>query len=758
MTYKFVDTIETSDGVILPSEALQINGEFIENIIAGYRTLNVSGREALSAELDTYSVGVRDGSDIKGKRYPARIITVRYQLIAETNEAFREAYNQLASILNVDNAELIFNDEIDKFYIGTPETIEPVTAGLNSVIGEFTIYCADPFKYSVAEYEATPLLDNDSILIDYNGTHKSYPILEADFFEEDEGNGSSITGGGDCGYVAFFNENKKIIQLGDPSEEDSETYAKSQTLVNQKFTSSGAWGVAAKDLWNISEGELAIKPSAYIYTDMPETSGTLLKKSSKIAKPYIDYIVTAKAYDRTADSTKVKVTIKSALDIKVNSGATKIKAGAKVSLNKVELYSSSTTSTVAAKKTGTYYLWDSTVKNGRIRITDASKNVGKSSKVTGWVKTSALNLADASADGLGKEYGLKGCIKIGDGDWQNAIIKNESTSWKDNATHTVTLTFTVKDLATDTTELEDIKFKVERTDSKGGSVGELDETACSNLDITAYFAPIPEAYYLHPKASTGEGWHGAVITRNIPADDAGDSGAANFTLTYKQKMSIGKSDSDLKQLGIFKMQLLTANNKVLAEATVKKNSAGKQAYFECWLNDKEVGSTKLLDLSYNNKYLGNNNEAKGIKTVKTCSITKSGKKVTFNIGGYKKTHTLSDIKNEKAAKIRIKFYQYGDKSALSHNGLYYVKFVKNNCDTWEDIPNKFSANDIVEANCKNGEVYLNNTLTPALGALGNDWEEFYLTPGLNQIGFAYSDWVKAENAPQFKVRYREVYL
>ena len=46
--YNFIDVNEVSEGVVLPSEALQINGEFIENLIPGYRTLNVSGREALS--------------------------------------------------------------------------------------------------------------------------------------------------------------------------------------------------------------------------------------------------------------------------------------------------------------------------------------------------------------------------------------------------------------------------------------------------------------------------------------------------------------------------------------------------------------------------------------------------------------------------------------------------------------------------------------------------------------------------------------
>ena len=683
MAYKFIDTIETSDGAFLPSEALQINGEFIENLITGYRTLNVAGREALPAELDTYTVGVRDGAYIKGKRYPARTITVKYQLIAESNEAFREAYNQLAKILNVENAELIFNDESDKFFIGTPEAIEPVNAGLNSVIGEFKLFCADPFKYSVTEYEATPTIEDGNILIDYNGTYKSYPILEAAFFEEaevaeDGETATAITGGGDCGYVAFFNENEKIIQLGDPQEEDSESYAKSQTLINQKFNTSSAWGIAAKDLWNADSGELQMKAASYTYTEAPDTSGTLLsKQKSDDGSPTIYYTVKAKATDRTANTVKVQVTV-----------------------------------------------------------------------------TAAMSKSSSS---LGKDRTLKAQIKFGDSDWFTINIKKSSDQWKGTSGHTVTKTVTIYDLTADQTALTDIKFKVERTDDNGDG-GTLNEIRCVDLKISKYTAPVPSTYYLVQKSSTGTGWHGSQITRPIPVDAVGEAGATSFTLSYKLKVSIGYKDKDINQLGMFKMQVLTAANKVLAEATIKKNAAGKKANFETWVYDKAAGSTKQLDLSYNNKYLGNNNEAKGIVAVKTCSITKSGNSIAFNIGGYTKTVKLTSITNEKAAKIRIGFYQYGDKPALSHNGLYYVKFVKNNCDTWQDIPNKFSANDIVQADCKTGEIYLNDTLTPALGALGNDWEAFYLTTGLNQIGFSYSDWVDDEHAPQFKVRYREVYL
>ena len=104
--YDFIDVTEIQSGTNLPSEALQINGEYIENIISGYRTLYVSGREALSPELATLETGIRNGSMLQSKRYPARTIIVGYKLEADSNKAFRDAYNQLNSILNVEKMSL----------------------------------------------------------------------------------------------------------------------------------------------------------------------------------------------------------------------------------------------------------------------------------------------------------------------------------------------------------------------------------------------------------------------------------------------------------------------------------------------------------------------------------------------------------------------------------------------------------------------------------------------------------------------------
>ena len=184
--YNFVDTTEVSEGIVLPSEALQINGVYIEEAIPGYRTLNVEGREALSPEVSTYETGLRDGSTIKGKRYPARIITVTYQLKAGSNGEFREMYNQLGRILDVNEATLIFNDEPDKYYTGTPCTIDSVPPGKNAVVGKFEILCTDPFKYSVTEYSADVAAGENDVTVHYGGTYKAYPVLEAEFFDEKE--------------------------------------------------------------------------------------------------------------------------------------------------------------------------------------------------------------------------------------------------------------------------------------------------------------------------------------------------------------------------------------------------------------------------------------------------------------------------------------------------------------------------------------------------------------------------------------------
>ena len=255
--YNFVDTIEHTSEAVLPAEAMSFNGEYIENLIDGYRTLYVKGRDVLSPEIEIGEVGVRDGAYLKNKRFPARIITVGYQLLAETNTAFRSKFNALNDLLNTEDAELIFADEDDKYFIGTVQGFGDVPEGRNSITSEIEIICTDPFKYSVEEYEVEPTLDSGATFsVDYGGTYPAYPVLEADFYQSDEEDNTD----GECGFVAFINQNGKVLQFGKPDETDtiaemvkeittetSTTYGKmtqAKQLLTEQFNSVGNWNNA----------------------------------------------------------------------------------------------------------------------------------------------------------------------------------------------------------------------------------------------------------------------------------------------------------------------------------------------------------------------------------------------------------------------------------------------------------------------------------------------------------------------------------
>lgn len=554
--YNFVDTNGYAEGTSLPSEALKVNGVYLENTVAGYRTLYVKGREMLAPDTKTYETGIRDGSALQSKRFPARTITVGYQLIASSAEAFRSAFNALNAALNVEEAELIFADEPDKFFIGTPFGCGDVPAGRNAITGEFDILCADPFKYSVQEYEVSPTLDDGTTFaIQYNGTYRSYPTLVAEFADEDDDTTGGLTGNGDCGYVAFLSDDAAIIQLGDPDEPDTEDYAKSQTLTSQKFTSYSAT-VASK--WPVNTG-------------------------------------------RTSSST-------------------------------------------------------------------------------------------------------------------------------------VTATGTV----------------VAGEDAEGTKL----------LVANSY--------------GSGTKWHGPSITRTIPADASGHVGAKNFRLSYKQRMCMGKGKKDTKQRGLFQCLLVNVSGSkrtIVAGLSVCKNKTGKQALLKLYVNDKTV-HTQNIDLTYYNKCFGYKRtitekikkkgktikQKRTIQPVLTSTIQKSGKTVTFNIGGIKKAFKVSAIASTEVHEITFLMGEYASVTPLTYNGLFSAKFIADSCETFRDIPNKFSTGDVVEADCEDGEIYLNDARAPELGALGNDWETFRLEPGTNQIGVAWSDWVPAGSAPTCKIRYREVFL
>lgn len=215
--YAFVNTVNSGIvGTNLPTEAMSYNGVYLENEIDGYRTLSVTGRELMESEVTDQEIDGMDGSYYRYKTTPARTITVRYQLLARGSREFRDAFNKMNKLLSGEQVKVIFNDESDKYFIGTKTSNTQVDGGSNNVIGEIEIYCSDPCKYSTTEKEFTA---TDGVL---NIVNEGTVPVSVDY---------DITTTSETGYIGLVSE-EGIMQYGKIEELDGETYKQSEWLAS----------------------------------------------------------------------------------------------------------------------------------------------------------------------------------------------------------------------------------------------------------------------------------------------------------------------------------------------------------------------------------------------------------------------------------------------------------------------------------------------------------------------------------------------
>ena len=224
--YKFTDTIERALRAELPSEALNFNGVFLENEIDGYRTLNVTGREALESEIDAMETKAKHGARYRSRRHLPRVITVSYQLTAKNATELMEKFNKLNFLLDAEEATLIFNDEPDKYFVGTRQTMKPPKEGVLTTKGEIEFYCADPLKYSIREYEVSA--EDGAISTIYNGTVPNPPSFR-------------MRAHGDIGFVEFLKDTARIT-CGMSYNMTKSKSGQGRVLFNTK-TSSKKWEV-----------------------------------------------------------------------------------------------------------------------------------------------------------------------------------------------------------------------------------------------------------------------------------------------------------------------------------------------------------------------------------------------------------------------------------------------------------------------------------------------------------------------------------
>lgn len=146
----FLDTIKQSKiENDLSSESLNWGGTYVENKISGYRTLTVKGREDFTRKINAPEM-VGDGSLYLNSRFEAKIMTITFQLLADSGTKLQDKLDQLKNWLYQPQQKFYFADEPDYYYIGTVSKVENSKPGQLNILGTIEITCSDPYKRAKA--------------------------------------------------------------------------------------------------------------------------------------------------------------------------------------------------------------------------------------------------------------------------------------------------------------------------------------------------------------------------------------------------------------------------------------------------------------------------------------------------------------------------------------------------------------------------------------------------------------------------------
>ena len=264
-------------------------------------------------------------------------------------------------------------------------------------------------------------------------------------------------------------------------------------------------------------------------------------------------------------------------------------------------------------------------------------------------------------------------------------------------------------------------------------------TAASNSDSEAYASSY----------GSGTNYHGPSITYSL----SDTTSATNFEFKVDHEFLGTKS-----QFGCF--QCLLYNNTGGTRTLV--------AGFNCQKTTKDT-KTKVY------AYGGTNsaNQTVYCKDIETSVITKQGTNVFVQVGHIEATKAGREfvatkikvpVSSTVASKIvnEITFYfgKNGSQTAMGTNSVSWCQLMRSEYENFEDIPNIFLPGNTLTVDCKDASVYLDSgeavDNAQYIGALGNDWETFVLTPGTNVIQAEYSDWTTTP--PTATLKYRKVYL
>lgn len=241
-------------------------------------------------------------------------------------------------------------------------------------------------------------------------------------------------------------------------------------------------------------------------------------------------------------------------------------------------------------------------------------------------------------------------------------------------------------------------------------------------------------------AGVGSGWHGAARTVDLPPDQTGISGSANFAMQGK----VWFRPTATNQCGIIEYCIADKNGRHLASARIAKwNPVTDTALLILCVNGKEMKRVEF-NSALSELFVHNRGD---------FYISKSGRKITFCFGGLY-SFNISEIEKMEAKTVSVFIGQRDNYPIIPKMYLNYLVFRKDKVKTWLDIPNRYPSGSIVTIDGKSRKVYMDGIQRAADEVRGSKY--FNVPPGETKIQFYYSNFCSPP--PTITAKIQEAYL
>lgn len=678
-----------------PAEAMKIDGQYIEDLIPGYQTLQVGGRELLKQDAKSNPIGISDGEMLEYVRNPSREITVGYQLIAADEKSFRTAFYKLSGILHGDTHQVSFNDDLSVYWNAVLTDVDDVPKGRNAITSSFTLFVPDGIAHSVATktFDNMPYKDVPVNLLTDSGFESGQTPLNYAWSDgKDTDRIFKVDGQVYSFPTPFGNYMLRIENDSTDSSTTPDQYVQYQLAKPVAIKKGETWTYS---YYYATAGSAVGQASDYLLTTDPEPLFALsmahdLRETSGNQETWHRFVKTWTA-DRDVTVTTLRF------------GFVKTSASAGwVCIDNIKLGKEPTASPWSPNPADPEYYTDTiTVHNG------------------GTYPVEPVITATMHADN-----GMVGIVNDRPG----------------------ILQFGTQEIDGFTTEESEVALDL-------GAVqgSHMDNQAATNNpywggDPSMPNEQIGNAIWTHDDydgwkvepnwpSITGNHkyWNGPSIKHNLAQTHNGNF-KSNLTWDVMTRFQTG-----VAQVGALETTL-ESDGKPIFQMILKDNSAlSDQLWWMCYYKGQLVVDRKLdRSIFTNDKFI-------------QLELQKYGKSVIFNIspwvGNQGRETTISvPLTFEDADDVETKQFStwfMRDKTWGESTMYLIASTVKwQNVSWYTNIKNRFSNGDVLKIDVANAKTYLNGSLDPTMHTIGNQWERFELPPGDTEITITPSSWAQ----------------